>query len=241
MSEEIVSLLTSIGLNKYEAKAYIALLIRGIATASEISDLSGIPYTRVYDVLSSLESKGFIVSVPGRPMKFQALDPDIALRNLLELHKQKVLSELQVFERNAKKALETLSRLKPGSREYEKIICLRGKVSIMNFIRQLIRRASRNIIEIRTSSAPKIISKDMLNEIKKEEINISTITIGAKDENNQITLVIIDDIVVMYEPHENIPETMGEYDRAIIIQSKPLANILLYLVSTSQEKESNSS
>ncbi len=43
--------LRDLGLSEYEARAYRSLLGAGPTTAKELSDASGIPIGRVYDVL----------------------------------------------------------------------------------------------------------------------------------------------------------------------------------------------
>ncbi|RLF60605.1 MAG: hypothetical protein DRN25_02295 [Thermoplasmata archaeon] len=45
------------GLNKYEARAYLTLVKEGVSSAKEISKFSGVPYSRIYDVLDSLEKR----------------------------------------------------------------------------------------------------------------------------------------------------------------------------------------
>ncbi len=224
-TENLTSVLMRLGLNRYEAKAYVTLLIRGVATASEISDLSGIPYTRVYDVLSSLESKGFVVSVPGRPMKFQALDPDIALKNLLEIHREKLMNELRTLEENVTKAMETLSRLKPGSREYESIMRLRGAVSIRNFIHQLIRKCSMRIAEVRPDNTPSVLSDDDLREAERKGINVVERVLKSVDAG--VNLLVVDYSIIIYERGES--SSMSTYDTAIVINSKQISDLLYTL------------
>ena len=62
-------------LNIYEVKIWTVLLSRGIATAGELADLSGVPRSRCYDVLESLEKKGFIIMKIGKPIKYIAIQP----------------------------------------------------------------------------------------------------------------------------------------------------------------------
>jgi|Deesub1362A_J573_1020465.scaffolds.fasta_scaffold00004_347 sugar-specific transcriptional regulator TrmB len=48
------------GLSEYEAKAYIALLANNPATAYEIAKASGIPTSKIYEVLSRLSEKAIV-------------------------------------------------------------------------------------------------------------------------------------------------------------------------------------
>ena len=45
-------------LNIYETKVWLALLGKGVASAGEIAIISGVPRSRTYDVLESLEKRG---------------------------------------------------------------------------------------------------------------------------------------------------------------------------------------
>jgi HTH-type transcriptional regulator, sugar sensing transcriptional regulator len=62
-------------LNLYEVKVWAALLSRGVSTAGELSDIANVPRSRSYDVLESLEKKGFVVMKLGKPIKYIAVAP----------------------------------------------------------------------------------------------------------------------------------------------------------------------
>ena len=40
---------------------------------AEFSDITGIPYDKVYEIVDTLSSKGFTVVLPSKPMKVWAL------------------------------------------------------------------------------------------------------------------------------------------------------------------------
>jgi sugar-specific transcriptional regulator TrmB len=69
------NLRSSFGLNLYEVKLWAAILSRGISTAGELSDISDVPRSRTYDVLESLERKGFVIVKPEKPIKYMAIPP----------------------------------------------------------------------------------------------------------------------------------------------------------------------
>ncbi|MBI4448872.1 TrmB family transcriptional regulator [Candidatus Woesearchaeota archaeon] len=62
-------------LNLYEVKIWAALLSRGVAAAGELSDIADVPRSRAYDVLESLEKRGFVVMKLGKPIKYIAVAP----------------------------------------------------------------------------------------------------------------------------------------------------------------------
>src|SRR4030042_6799932 len=80
--------LKDFGLNSYESKVWAALLSRGVSTAGELSDIANVPRSRSYDVLESLEKKGFVIMKFGKPIKFVAVPPEEVLdrvkKNILE-------------------------------------------------------------------------------------------------------------------------------------------------------------
>lgn len=63
------------GLTDYEVLAYLGLVVRGPTTAKVLSDSTGIPPTRVYDVLDGLEMRGWVEVDASRPMRFRAKPP----------------------------------------------------------------------------------------------------------------------------------------------------------------------
>lgn len=62
-------------LNIYETKVWLALLTKGIASAGEVAELSGVPRSRTYDVLESLEKRGFAITKIGKPVKYISVKP----------------------------------------------------------------------------------------------------------------------------------------------------------------------
>jgi hypothetical protein len=74
--------LTGLGLNAYEAGAYLALLGRPELTSAEVAGRSGIPRQRVYDVLGSLVAKGLCLVRGTSPKVYVAIAPDVALDQL---------------------------------------------------------------------------------------------------------------------------------------------------------------
>jgi HTH-type transcriptional regulator, sugar sensing transcriptional regulator len=62
-------------LNLYEVKIWAALLSRGVSTAGELSDIANVPRSRSYDILESLEKKGFAITKLGKPIKYIAVPP----------------------------------------------------------------------------------------------------------------------------------------------------------------------
>ena len=71
-----------LGLNEYESKAFHSLARFASATPAVLSKDSGIPRARIYDVLDSLQAKGFVVRKATRPVEYQALPLPTVYKNL---------------------------------------------------------------------------------------------------------------------------------------------------------------
>src|SRR3989344_1846401 len=69
-------------LNEYEVKIWAALLSRGISSAGELSEISNVPRSRSYDVLETLEKKGFVMMKLGKPIKYMAVKPEEVLKRV---------------------------------------------------------------------------------------------------------------------------------------------------------------
>jgi len=87
---DIAKKLLEIGFTEYEAKAYSAMLEQNMLTATEISKLSKIPQGRIYNVINTLEQKGFCITITGAVKKFKALSPKTAFSELIEEREDEV-------------------------------------------------------------------------------------------------------------------------------------------------------
>jgi sugar-specific transcriptional regulator TrmB len=156
VKEEFLSRLRKIfDLNLYEVKVWTALLSRGTSTAGELSSISDVPRSRTYDILESLEKKGFIVMKLGKPIKFIALKPEEVIervkKNLIvnAREKSKRLEKLKSDE-----VLEELTGIfSEGIRYVEPTDLsgsLKGRQNIYNHLDMLVREAEKTITLVTT-------------------------------------------------------------------------------------------
>jgi len=141
ISEKTRRALQDLGLTEYETRAYVALLQRGNMTASEISEMAPVPYSKIYEILGSLERKGWIETESGRPSKHYPRSPLDALEatrlrreRLLKAGETQILGELTpIFE-------------KRESRERPDIWIVRGEFNIMSKIRETMDKSTKEIL-----------------------------------------------------------------------------------------------
>jgi sugar-specific transcriptional regulator TrmB len=61
--KETLTKLSELGLSNYEARAYVALIQKNPSTAYEIGKASGVPSSKIYEVLNRLREKGILLVV----------------------------------------------------------------------------------------------------------------------------------------------------------------------------------
>ncbi|AEM38996.1 transcriptional regulator, TrmB [Pyrolobus fumarii 1A] len=147
MEEQLVSELIELGLNRYEARAYIALLRLGEAPASTVAEAARIPLTRVYDVLSSLEEKGLVMVIHQRPKLYKAVEPRLALSNLVGYLEARFREELDRKRRLADALVEKLASVEPygSSRGALDTVIIRGEAAVRSKAAEILGRASRSV------------------------------------------------------------------------------------------------
>jgi sugar-specific transcriptional regulator TrmB len=155
-SDRVTECLKSLGLTKYEARVYIALLRVASATASEIHEISGVPRASVYTVIDQLLDKGLVSVSQSAPKRFAAYSPEDAITKLMD-H----------IDMDAKYARETLTmiyrkRMSPGIGNEELIWNIYGIENIQKKLTDLISHAKHGI---RIIAHPQILSPDVKQKL----------------------------------------------------------------------------
>lgn len=182
-------------LNIYETKVWIALLTKGIASAGEVAAISGVPRSRTYDVLESLEKRGFAIIKIGKPVKYIAVKPT----EVLEKIKANTMTEAQEKVKNLSELKDTL--------EYEELEklhnsgispikateitgSLRGRSNIIARLRELIQSAKKEVIistsvlDFEDKSRALLPS---LEEASKKSIKVKVALAGAPERIKKIS------------------------------------------------------
>ena len=180
------------GLNLYEVRIWTDLLSRGVSTAGELSDIGDVPRSRAYDVLESLEKKGFVVMKVGKPIKYLAVEPkevvervkktirDDADRNILklkELNSTDVILELNSLFKNGIEFVEPADL--SGA--------IRGRHNIYSHLETMVKKASKSVTIVTTSKG--VLRKldtlsPQLSKLAKKGVNIR-IAAPESEENKE--------------------------------------------------------
>ncbi|AIF70002.1 transcriptional regulator [Palaeococcus pacificus DY20341] len=98
-------------LNLYEARAYVALVAFGVLTPAELASVSEVPAPRTYDVLRSLEKKGFAISQPGKVNKYRPVHPTNILEKFIEEWQERIKDELEAKRKAKEELIELMTPL----------------------------------------------------------------------------------------------------------------------------------
>jgi len=157
VKEEFLSKLRRyFSLNLYEVKIWTALLSRGVSTAGELSDIANVPRSRSYDVLESLEKKGFVVMKIGKPIKYLAVPP----KEVVERVKKnvKTIAEKQVSKLENLKNTDVITELNSLHTQGVELIepsdisgSLRGRHNLYNHLELTIKNAEKTVTIMTTA------------------------------------------------------------------------------------------
>ena len=173
-------------LNIYETKVWLALLGKGAASAGEIATLSGVPRSRTYDVLESLEKKGFAIVKLGKPVKYLGVKPRIILEklknNVRVEAEEKFQSLLKIKETDEFNQLEELYNvgISPVKRE-DISAAIRGRSTISNHLKEIIDSATEEVIICTNLSEMKAKEKlfaETFSQLNKKGIKVKVALSG---------------------------------------------------------------
>ncbi len=127
------SILKPLGLSDYEIRVFLKLIEIGPTNYRVLVKGSNVPTGKIYQVLSALESKGFIETIQEKPKLFKATDPKKAIRRRLRQieddyldleHRIKdVLQNLQSeYSQKYDKTQGTITGVAVGSSSFESVV-----------------------------------------------------------------------------------------------------------------------
>lgn len=140
---QIMKCLWDLGLSEREAKVYMAMLANRNATATELQKHSGIPQSKIYEVIDGLVRRGFCIErKTGRKKTFEVVNPEIALDSSFKELKNRLENSLNV----QKKLAQLYTSTKKVSDPSEYIEVLRGNDNIHHRYCQLVRNTCKELL-----------------------------------------------------------------------------------------------
>jgi len=177
------------GLNLYEVRIWTALLSRGVSTAGELSDIGDVPRSRAYDILESLEKKGFVTMKLGKPIKYIAVEP----KEVVERVKKyiKVKSDEKVKRLEDLKTTDVLTELNLLHTQGIEFVeptdlsgAIRGRHNMYSHLELMIKNAQKNVTLMTTSKGllrKMETLKPTLEKLKKKNVKIKIVAQLSKE------------------------------------------------------------
>ena len=136
--DNIKEALRAIGLTDYEISIYLTLISKGPMDARELSEASGVPYSRIYNILTQLEKeKMWILKEDSRPSRYFPKSPDEALiiakkqyNTSFDEHSNKIIQSLTPIYQSHDTPIKIALYIHRG-----RDVCINKALSLINMAR----------------------------------------------------------------------------------------------------------
>jgi sugar-specific transcriptional regulator TrmB len=189
--------LRDLGFSQYEAACYMALVGNHPINGSQLSKISGIARSRIYDVLRNLISKGYVIEV--KASQYAPLPSDELIRRL----KRNFDKNIATFEKEIANASQ--------KEDFEYVWTLTGYDNVMEKACEMIEAASKEIY-VRLFPEADVHLSGHLTAAEKRGVAIRYIAMGNIPEKF--------DVQVTHPGHENLIKTIGGRSFDIITDKK---------------------
>jgi len=169
MKTDVLLILHELGFTEYEAKAYLALLEKFPLTGYAVSLNSGVPRSKIYEVLGGMVGRGDIMISQDKTPLYVPLPPN----ELIEQKKHRA-------EQTYKDAQEALEQYSSSSQNRENIWNISGHNAIINRVKEAIKTAKHRILlEIWEEDAEEL--RSALEQSAQRGVKITIVSYGFID------------------------------------------------------------
>lgn len=209
---DILNTVKNLGFTEYEAKAYLALLSDAPATGYAVAKSSGVPRSKIYEVLENLTARGDVIISPGEPPMYRPL----SAKELIALRKTKA-------EKNFTEAEKCLEQYEKSADDREGIWNIAGRDAILQKVNECISTAQKRIL-IEIWAEDFVAVEAALKAAAKRGVRIYVIAYGE----------IVADFAEVY-PHDMSEEITAEYGGRWVVFSADDSQVLAGIVSLAEK------
>ncbi|MGE3269365.1 MAG: TrmB family transcriptional regulator [Chloroflexota bacterium] len=173
-----VELLQRIGLNKYEAEAYLALLSDGPLTGYELGKRSSVPLSKSYEVLERLCRRGLALIQPGDPPRYAAERP------------QRVLAQTRADQEAVLGALAIELAQIQGPDAADSFWVLRGRENVIARAGAAIDEARREVVIGRPPADPGL--RDALDRARSRGCRVVEHRLHTQSSRDEAVILLVD-------------------------------------------------
>lgn len=135
MKESIFATLKNLNFTEYEAKAYLSLLEESPLTGYAVAKNSGVPRSKIYEVLDSLAVRGDILVSPGNTPQYTPVPAKELIKN-----------RRKQAEENFELAEKSLAEFEQSANDRENIWNITGSGAILDKVKESILSAKKRIL-----------------------------------------------------------------------------------------------
>ncbi|MCV0398892.1 MAG: TrmB family transcriptional regulator [Nitrosarchaeum sp.] len=202
--EKINKILLQYGLTPNQSKIYIHLTKSGEKTASELSKNLKIPRTETYHLLNSLEQKGIIFSIFGKPSRFNSIPINEAVTVLINNEKKRI-SDLESKKDTILSLWNTLPEIGKQNDDSEdnRFQILQGRNPILVKIEQMTKTANEciHILGSETNFI-RFYHTDFVEFLKNVKVRLEILTTFSEKGNYVFEGLELENIKKLDESHK---------------------------------------
>ncbi|MCG8570854.1 MAG: hypothetical protein MJB14_12010 [Spirochaetes bacterium] len=214
MNTEIIEKMKELGLNEYEAKAYLGLLKDNPVNGYTLSKNTSIPRSRIYEVLENLKAKQFVFEEQSEKSSlYFPIKPD-DLAQKMEKHFQSTISKVANYTKQIYSEKTSVNHL----------LAIKGRKQILEFINRMIGKAKKSISLFVWEEEIDLL-KTSLDKALLRGINIKGMFFG---KNNPYKELII---------HRRINRYIAEKDERSTIVVIDNKEVMLGVISRGEESQ----
>lgn len=173
--DESVSVLQQLGLKEYEAKCFVGLSRLSTGTAKQLSEVTEVPRTRIYDAIRVLEAQGLVEIQHTSPKRFRAVPLEEALQTLRDQYQDRV-SRLEHL-------LDGMDEVEPDDEKpVQEVWSMVGTAAVANRAEQLIGGAESEIVFVIGNSS--LLTDSLVDSLTGVDSDIDLL-IGTVSESLQ--------------------------------------------------------
>lgn len=168
-----IEILQELGLKEYEARCFVGLSRLSSGTAKQLSEVTDVPRTRVYDAIRVLEATGLVEVQHSSPQRFRAVPLTEALETLRDQYEQQI-SELE-------QAVEALEPVSAGEESpVQEVWTLSSQTAIANRTSQLVRDATEEIVLVLGTDT--LLTEELIEALQTVGEQVRLVIGGAEEQ-----------------------------------------------------------
>lgn len=218
--EETANLLQELGLKEYEARSFVALTRLPTGTAKDISEISEVPRTRVYNAIDVLEAQGLVEVQHGSPKRFRA----VGVEEAVEILRRKHNARIDTLEARLKD-LEPLDDADPQRQE---VWSMTGQEAIRTRTANAIAAAASEIVMLVVEEA--LLTDRLVDRLRAAQDRGATLIVGGATD--EIASHAADEFPDAQVFETDLEWLMGPSDGEVAISSVLLVDREAFLVSS---------